>query len=98
MTDDDTDTDDTEDYFTTADPVLVALELCRIASNPKMIARAVKRLRRLKAQYADIQTKCEALTTHAEETKAALDERAAELDAREAAITKREDELVASAQ
>jgi hypothetical protein len=67
MTDDDTDTDDTEDYSTTADPVLVALELCRIASNPKTIASAVKRLRRLDRQYADAETKLVAIEVQARE-------------------------------
>jgi hypothetical protein len=90
MTDDDTDTDDTEDYSTTADPVLVALELCRIASNPKTIASAVKRLRRLDRQYSETEAKCAALAAQAQQTATALEERAAELAAREAALDARE--------
>jgi hypothetical protein len=93
--DDDTDTDNTED-FTTADPVLVALELCRIASNPKTIASAVKRLRRLDRQYAETEVKCAALAAQAEQTATALEERAAELAARETALDKRESEFAIS--
>jgi hypothetical protein len=78
-----------------ADPVLIALELCKLANN-KTVAAAVKKLRRLDQQYADIQAKCTALTAHAESTKAALDARATELDAREGAITAREDEFASS--
>jgi hypothetical protein len=87
------------DYSAAVDPhtlgLMIAVTWCRVANN-KTLERAIKKLDRLNAQYADIQAKCAALTVHAEQTKAALDARAAELDAREAAITKREDEFAAS--
>jgi DNA repair exonuclease SbcCD ATPase subunit len=73
-----------------ADPVLIALQLCQLASNPKTIAVAIKKLRRLDRQFADTQAKVAALTTEAERTEAALTERVAELDARERALDDRE--------
>jgi hypothetical protein len=99
MSDDDTDnTDDTEDYSTTAaDPVLIALQLCTIANN-KTLAAAVRKLCKLDRQYAETEAKCAALAAQAQQTATALDARAAELAAREAAITKREDEFAVSAQ
>jgi hypothetical protein len=78
-----------------ADPVLIALELCKLANN-KTVAAAIRKLCKLDRQYADIQAKCAALSTHAEETKAALDARAAEVAARETEIARREDEFAAS--
>ena len=52
---DDEQIDDTEDFSApAADPVLIALELCKLANN-KTVAAAIKKLRRLDRQYADIQ-------------------------------------------
>jgi hypothetical protein len=66
MTDDDTDTDDTEDYSTVADPVLIALELCKLANN-KTVATAIKKLRRLDRQFAEAQAKLAAIEGQAAE-------------------------------
>jgi hypothetical protein len=72
-----------------ADPVLIALEWCRLSNN-KTVAAAIKKLRRLDRQYADTQTKGAAITAQAEQVQAALAERAAALDARERALEARE--------
>ena len=97
---DDTDEHDGSDHGHSplaADPVLVALQLCAVANN-KTVATAIKKLRRLDRQYADIQAKIAALTTEAERTEAKLAQRAAELAAREAEIERRETEFAASCQ
>jgi hypothetical protein len=95
MADDDiNDTDDEHDgsdhghSSPAADPVLIALELCRLAGN-KTTAAALKKLRRLDRQYADIEAKIVALDAQAEQRDAALTARAAELDVREAALDAR---------
>jgi hypothetical protein len=72
-----------------ADPVLIALELCRIASSPKTIAAAVKKLRRLDAQYADIAAKAAAIEAQVEQKHAALAERESAIAARETALDER---------
>jgi hypothetical protein len=53
--DDDTDTDGSDRGHSppAVDPVLVALQLCALANN-KTVASAIKKLRRLDRQYADI--------------------------------------------
>ena len=98
--DDNTDTaehdDDHNHDAPIADPVLIALELCRIASSPKTIAAAVKKLRRLDAQYADTQAKVAALTAQAAAIDTALTTRVAELDRRQVEIERRETEFEVS--
>src|SRR5215472_11456011 len=95
MSDDDDDTiDDTADAeasysMPAADPVLIALELCKLANN-KTAAAALKKLRRLDRQYADTQAKVAALAAQAEQRNAALVQREAELAARERALDERE--------
>jgi len=90
--------DDTDNYSApAADPVLVALELCKLANN-KTVAAAIKKLRRLDRQFADTQAKVAALTTEAERMEAALAARAAELAAREAEIERRATEFENSLQ
>jgi hypothetical protein len=79
-----------------ADPVLIALELCRIAASPKTIAVALKKLRRLDAQYADTQAKVAALTAQAAAIDTALTTRVAELDRRQVEIERRETEFEVS--
>jgi hypothetical protein len=96
---DDSDEHDGSDHgysASAADPVLIALELCRIASSPKTIATALKRLRKLDRQFADIQAKCAALEARAEQTAAALAERETAIAAREVALDAREAEFAAS--
>jgi hypothetical protein len=89
--DDDTDEHDGSDHGMppAADPVLIALELCRIASSPKTIAAAVKKLRRLDAQYADIAAKAAAIEAQVEQKHAALTERESAIAARETALDER---------
>jgi hypothetical protein len=92
--DDNTDTDEHDDDHNhdapIADPVLIALQLCQLAANPKTIAAAVKKLRRLDRQYADTEAKLAALTAQAAAIETALTARAAELDRRQAEIERRE--------
>jgi hypothetical protein len=88
--DDETDDADGHDHSApAADPVLIALELCRIAANPKTIAAAVKKLRRLDAQYADIAAKAAAIEAQVEQKHAALAERETAITAREVALDER---------
>ena len=94
MSEDDDDTDDIEEDTAeysapAADPVLIALELCKLANN-KTAAAALKKLRRLDRQYADTQAKVAALAAQAEQRNAALVQREAELAARERALDERE--------
>jgi hypothetical protein len=98
MADDDIDDDDDHNHdhaAPAADPVLIALTLCRIANN-KTLERAIKKLVKLDEQYAVAEEKFVDLQSQAAAMQTALTARAAELDAREAAITKREDEFASS--
>jgi hypothetical protein len=89
--DDDSDEHNEHDHpAPAADPVLIALQLCQLAANPKTIATAIKKLRRLDAQYADIQAKAAAIEVQVEQRNAALAARAAELDRRAAVLEERE--------
>jgi hypothetical protein len=98
MADDDTidDIDDTAADYSVPDPILIALELCRIASSPKTTATAIKRLRRLGRDIDAAEQKLAAVTAAAEQTKAVLDGRAAELDARAAALDVRQTDFETS--
>jgi hypothetical protein len=94
MADHDDDSDEHDDHnhdhsATAADPVLIALELCRIASSPKTIAASVKKLRLLDAQYADIAAKAAAIEAQVEQKHAALAERETAITAREVALEER---------
>jgi hypothetical protein len=94
MADDDTDDTDEHDgsdhgHSASADPVLIALQLCALANN-KTVATAIKKLCRLDRQFADTQAKIAALTTEAERMEAKLAQRAAELAEREHALDMRE--------
>ena len=95
--DDNTDTDDRDGDHNhdapIADPVLIALQLCQLAANPKTIAAAVKKLRRLDRQYADTEAKLAALTAQAVAIETALTQRAAELAARAAETERRTTEF-----
>ena len=87
---DEHDDDDHDHAAPMADPVLIALQLCQLAANPKTIASAVKRLRRLDRQYADIQAKAAAVTAQVEQKQAAITEREQAIAAREVALEERE--------
>jgi hypothetical protein len=100
MADDDTDTIDGHDHDhdhspPAADPVLIALTLCRIANN-KTLERAIKKRVKLDEQYAVAEEKFVNLQNQAAAMQTALTARAAALDARAAAITKREEEFASS--
>jgi hypothetical protein len=101
MADDDTDHTDEHDgsdhgySASAADPVLVALELCKLANN-KTVAAAIKKLRRLDRQFADAQTKLAAVEAQAAEIVAKMESDAGALAERERAITRREDEFEGS--
>jgi septal ring factor EnvC (AmiA/AmiB activator) len=96
MTDDDTDhADDTggTDHghsALSADPVLVALQLCAIASKPARTAAAIRKLAKLDRQYADTQAKVATLAAQAEQINASLAQREAAIDERERALDERE--------
>jgi hypothetical protein len=87
---DDDDTDDTDHGHSAlaADPVLIAIELCRIAKN-KTLEAAIRKLAKLDRQYADTQAKVAALAAQAEQINAELDARAAVLDERDRALDAR---------
>jgi len=96
--DDDTDEhdDSDHDYFApAADPVLIAVELCRIAKN-KTLEAAIRKLAKLDRQYADTQAKLAAVQARAAELEAALAVRAAALDERERVLDARAVEFEAS--
>jgi hypothetical protein len=98
--DDDTDEHDGSDRGhspPSADPVLVALQLCTLANN-KTVATAIRKLAKLDRQFANTQAQVSALAAYAEQINAKLDARAAALDERDRALTQREDELAASCQ
>jgi hypothetical protein len=86
----DDDTDDTDHGYSApaADPVLIAIELCRIAKN-KTLETAIRKLAKLNRQYADTQAKVAALAAQAEQINAALAQREAAIVAREAALDAR---------
>jgi hypothetical protein len=95
MVDDDTDdeqiddTNGTEDYSApAADPVLIAIEWCRIAKN-KTLEAAIRKLAKLNRQYADTQAKLAAVQAQAAELEAALVARAAALDERDRVLDAR---------
>jgi hypothetical protein len=90
---DDDSIDDTEANCLMPDPFVTALELCRIASSPKTIATALKKLRRLGRDIDAAEQKLAALTAQSEQTEAALVEREAELAARSAEIERRKTEF-----
>ena len=104
MVDHDDDTNDTDehddsdhDHSTPAmDPFLTAIALCQIAERAKPITVALKKLRTLTRAIGTAERKLAALTTEAEQTKAALAEREAEFAAREAALDARTAEFEAS--
>jgi hypothetical protein len=97
MADDDIDTsDNTTANHSMPDPFVLAIELCRIATNAKAIEPALKRLRKLGHDIAKAEQKLAAVTAQAEQTKAELAARAAAIDERERAITQREDEFESS--
>ena len=64
---DDDDTDDTEAIY--PDPFITALELCRIASSPKTIATALKRLRRIGRDIDAAEQKLAAVTAQVGKNK-----------------------------
>jgi hypothetical protein len=70
-----------------ADAIIAARDL---ALSAKIKPAELKKRAKFERGLTDIQAKCVALTTHAEQTKATLDERAAELDARAAELERRE--------
>jgi hypothetical protein len=92
--DDDTDDHDGSGhgYPAAADPVLIALELCKLANN-KTVAAAIKKLRRLDRQFADATAKLADVERQARElvakaesdVKAIRDEAQRRLEAAEAA-------------
>jgi hypothetical protein len=81
-------TDDTENH-SMPDPFVTALELCRIASTPKTIATALKKLRKLghdidaaKTKLAAVQAEAAAIVAKMESDASALVEEKRALDAR----------------
>ena len=88
-TDDIDETDDTDVNYSMPDPFVTALELCRIASSPKTIATALRKLRKLghdidaaEAKLAAVQAEAAAIVAKMESDVAVLDERERALDAR----------------
>jgi hypothetical protein len=88
MADDDTDDIDDTDY-SMPDPFVTAIELCRIASSPKTIAAALKKLRKLglaidaaEAKLAAVQVQAAEIATKLETDVGALDERQRAFEAR----------------
>ena len=79
MADDDTidDIDDTAADYSVPDPILIALELCRIASSPKTTATAIKRLRRLGRDIDAAEQKLAAVTAKVEQKQTELAARGA---------------------
>jgi hypothetical protein len=96
--DHDADTDGTAADYSIPDPILIALELCRIASSPKTTATAIKRLRRLGRDIDAAEQKLAALTAQAEQKQAALDARAAAIDERARGLDARATEFESSLQ
>jgi len=87
---------DTEDFSApAADPVLIAIEWCRIAKN-KTLEAAIRKLAKLKRQYADTQAKLAAVQAQAAELEAALAARAAALDEAQRVLDARTVEFEAS--
>jgi len=84
------DTGDHDHFAPAADPVLVALELARLAASPKTIATAIKKLRAIDRKFTDAQTKLAAVQAQAAELEAALVARDAACGERERALDARE--------
>jgi hypothetical protein len=76
-----------------AEAIIAARDL---VLNAKIKPAELKKRAKFERGLVDIQAKCAALTTHAEQTKATLDERAAELDARAVELERRKTELEAA--
>jgi hypothetical protein len=90
MADDDIDDEQIENLpAAAADPVLIAIEWCRIAKN-KTLEAAIRKLAKLNRQYADTQTKLAAVQAEAAELEAALVARAAACAERERACDERD--------